>query len=334
MYTLEARANEIYAQLAAALSGGTDVHCLLKSLLEPVMRISGARSGSLHVKRTDGRMKLLGTLKLEACDDGTERIVRIPLSCRGLELGAYSLSMPADTEIGADILGFHRTLGSLLGLALHDAGAEQASRQAVLVDVHDGIAQTLAFVRMRLPVLAQAIVDRNDASALRCCDDVRVALGRAHSNLRAIMSQNHAPMDPKGLKHALLANIRSFQELTKIDLAFDDQAPDLHLSSNQEAQVFFIVQEALANIAKHSRAQHAWLNINRHGNLVDVVIEDDGAGPPAGNDPCSSSHLGLEIMRQRAARLGGDVEMAARDGGGMRVSLHFPVVANEAARTC
>jgi two-component system nitrate/nitrite sensor histidine kinase NarX len=209
--------------------------------------------------------------------------------------------------------------------------AERESRQAVLADVHDSIAQNLVFVRMRLPLLEDAITRHDDASALRYSGELRQAATAAHTNLRAMLMQGQTPMDPKGLKHALASSVQSFQELTHVNLVVDDQAPDLRLSAGQEWQVYLIVQEALSNVAKHARAQRAWLRIARRGNQVDVVVEDDGTGPPQPTNATSPSHFGLEIMRHRAARLGGGVEIAARDGGGMRLRLSFPIAEMEVA---
>ncbi len=96
--------------------------------------------------------------------------------------------------------------------------------------------------------------------------------------------------------------------------------------------MFRIVQEALANIAKHAGAKHAWLGIEASDGRVNVVIEDDGAGLPAAALQGAPSHFGLEIMHQRAARLGGGIEFAARGDGGTRVRLQFPVVEPGKAR--
>jgi two-component system nitrate/nitrite sensor histidine kinase NarX len=130
-------------------------------------------------------------------------------------------------------------------------------------------------------------------------------------------------MDPLGLKHALQSSIAAFCELTQVELAFDDQVPGLHLPVAQELQVLRIVQEALANIAKHARASRAWLTIARLHGDIDVVVEDDGAGVVPADGPGGSEHYGLDIMRQRAVSLGGTLDVGARAGGGTRVRLRF-----------
>jgi len=95
--------------------------------------------------------------------------------------------------------------------------------------------------------------------------------------------------------------------------------------------VFHIVQEALANIAKHSMAHHAVVAINRTAQALEFLIEDDGRGLVAaqtgeGESP-STSHLGMGIMQARAQRLGASLDLGRMPGGGTRVRLELPVAA-------
>ena len=78
--------------------------------------------------------------------------------------------------------------------------------------------------------------------------------------MRSIITQLRAPMDPQGLVHALDASVEAFLT-TRTELEFVNEIPDLRLASEQEAQVFHLVQEALTNIARHAGAQHARLGV-------------------------------------------------------------------------
>ena len=261
-----------------------------------------------------------------------QRLLAVPMTHRGQVLGLYNLFFAAEVVVAEQTVALFKSVGELLGLALHNARLERANLQAALVserqamaaEVHDSIAQTLAFVKMRMPLLQGAISAHDESKALQYCADVRSAVSSAHTNLRALLGQFRAPMDPLGLKHALRASILSFQQLAQVELRFEDRAPELQLSAAQESQVFRIVQEALANIAKHAGAQHAWLKIEQHPDRIDIVVEDDGAGLPAAPQSPTPSHFGIDIMRQRAQRLGGGIEIGAREGGGTRIRLFFP----------
>ncbi|HEX6017232.1 MAG TPA: ATP-binding protein [Burkholderiaceae bacterium] len=264
-------------------------------------------------------------------------VVAVPMNHGGHVLGQYTLFYAQPTVLAPDAAALLKTIGELLGLALHNARLERenlqatvlAERQAFAAEVHDSVAQTLAFVKMRMPLLEAAVRAQQGSDALRYCADVRQAVSGAHTNLRHILTQFRAPMDPLGLKHALHSSILSFNELTQVELSYDDRAPDLRLSAAQESQVFRIVQEALANIAKHAGAQHAWLTIERAQGRVELLVEDDGAG--MADSPPAESHFGIDIMRQRAQRLGGDIEVGPRAGGGTRLRVHFPDPAGAAS---
>ena len=260
-------------------------------------------------------------------------LLAVPLTHRGRVLGLYNLFFDARSVLDADSTALLQSIGELLGLALHNALLERENlratvlreRQSMAAEVHDSIAQTLAFVKMRMPLLQEAITRHDEGAALKYCTDVRQAVSSAHTNLREVLAHFRAPMDPLGLKHALRSSVLAFRELTHVDLAFEDPVPELRLSVAQEFQVLRIVQEALANIAKHARARHAWLTIEQHGERVEVVVEDDGDGIMVVEPPTDGeSHYGLDIMRQRAATLGGALDVQARGGGGTRVHLWFP----------
>ena len=103
------------------------------------------------------------------------------------------------------------------------------------------------------------------------------------------------------------------------------------LGAEREVQVFRIVQEALANVRKHSNARHARVRFARHKDELRVTIEDDGRGiaPEActGGGAARTSHgghFGIEIMRERAASLGGRLEVGNSTDGGAVVTLALP----------
>ena len=99
---------------------------------------------------------------------------------------------------------------------------------------------------------------------------------------------------------------------------------DLNLTPDQEVQVFHIVQEALANIGKHSHAMHVKVGMELHLGNYRVTVEDNGIGLKASKDSGPGMHLGMNIMRERAQRLGGEISFENRVGVGMRVILQFP----------
>lgn len=263
---------------------------------------------------------------------GGQRMLAVPLQHRGRVLGVYNLFFAAQREPSPEVLNLLKSVGELLGLALDNARLEEENLRATLIgerqmmaaDVHDSLAQSLTFIKMRIPLLRDALLEQDSERALAYCDDVGDAASQAHTSLRSIITQLRAPMDPQGLVHALDASVDAFRRTTATELEFVNEIPDLQLASEHETQVFHLVQEALTNIARHAGAQHARLCISETSSgEVEVLIEDDGAGLPPASD-VGGSHYGLEIMRERAGRIGGCLEFGKRNGGGTRVRLVFP----------
>lgn len=268
-----------------------------------------------------------------------KRMLAVPLRHREQLLGVYNLFFDTDAELGPDIQPVLRSIGELLGLALHNARLERQNlcstvmneRRFLASEVHDSIAQTLVYVNMRLPLLHDAMLQHDDQRSLRYFSDVKQAVGSVHTHLREIMTNFRAGMDPQGLLHALKGIADEFSHRTGITLEFVCDVPDLGLSAEQEVQVFHIVQEALANISRHSQARQARLIVRRGGRQFDVLIEDDGRGL-ADSSAAGESHFGLGIMKERAQRLGGTIAIGPRAGGGTKVHLTVPELVVHGAR--
>ncbi len=259
-------------------------------------------------------------------------------------LGIYNLFFEVPPQIDPPTQAILRLIGQLLGLALHNARIERErlrvtvmrERQEMVNEVHDALAQTLAYVRMRLPLLSDAMLAHDDAKSLKYFADVKQAVGEVHDNLREVMTYFRTRMDPLGLLHALQGLVQGFGERTGIELELRNSAQNLHLTDEQEVQVFHIIQEALANIAKHSMAKRALVAIDRTPQQLEFLVEDDGLGMAApsvstivtsAQGLAAPSHFGLEIMQGRAQRLGGRLDVGLKDGGGTRVRLVIPMLA-------
>ena len=265
---------------------------------------------------------------------GCRRVMAVPLLHRNRVLGVYNLFFASGDEPSAETAALLRAIGELLGLSLDNLRLEAENlratvmheRQAMAAEIHDAVAQNLTFVDMRLPLLRDAIVAQDPERALKFLDDVRETLGEAHGSLRQIVTQFRTRMDPLGLGRALGALSARFCIRTGIDLKVANGMPGLRLAEDEELDIFHIVQEALANIERHSGARRAWLSIEPTLAGVVVRVEDDGVGPPA--DAAGSragAHYGMDIMSERAQRLGGDLTVAPRPEGGTQVRLAVPI---------
>jgi len=199
-------------------------------------------------------------------------------------------------------------------------------RQSIANEIHDSLAQTLYYAKIRASLLIDAMKSDNDLLAYKCAQDINEALDGSQKTVRELVTHFRCQMDPRGLKFALEKLAEDFISRTNICLLYDNQLVKINLPLEYELQIFLIVREALVNIATHSGAKNARLAANRSYNQYQFTVEDDGTG--MGNGMPLEGHYGLEIMRERALKIGGTVEVENLEKLGTRVQLIFsaPVV--------
>lgn len=266
-----------------------------------------------------------------------QRMLVVPLRHRARVLGVYNLFFDAQTELSAAVESMLRSVGQLLGLALHNARLERQQLRATVMserrfmagEVHDSIAQQLVYARLRLPLLRSAVSRQDQAQALTVLGEVEQTVGRIQTQVRELLTQFRTSMDPQGLVPALRTLVEEFRQRSVIEVSFDcDAVPQL--SAQQELELFHIVQEALANVFRHARAQRVWLSLHAQAGGLAVCVEDDGQGfaqhrIAASGVNAEAAHFGLDIMRERAQRLGAGLDIGVRTGGGTRLRLVLPL---------
>ena len=199
----------------------------------------------------------------------------------------------------------------------------EEERKQLRRDLHDDLAPTLA--SLGLGVSAMLALAPSDATELR-----RVA-ERVQHGIREAIEQTRrltrglrpALLDDHGLVEALR------QRATMLDAAGIEVRLTDELSSPVPAAVelaaLLIAQEALANVARHSRARHCRIALVSHRTGVHLTIEDDGVGL----DGHATHGLGLDSMRERAAELGGRATITSPPDGGTRVTVTLPATVTE-----
>lgn len=256
-----------------------------------------------------------------------KHIVAVPLEYQGSLIGVFNLFYESVQEMDAGSEKLLRSFAEMIGIALENARLSRenrrmnlmAERQAIANEIHDSLAQNLTYGRMRMSVLQDAIRTQDELLAHKCMRDINEALDTGQKSVRELITHFRCQMDPLGLQHALQVLVNEFGERTGIALEYSNRVPDPGLPLEHELQVFHIVREVLANIATHSGASHAVMQVTRKAGCYVFTIEDDGMGIP--NDMPPEGHYGLTIMRERAQRIGAEIEVESMAGSGTRVRL-------------
>lgn len=261
--------------------------------------------------------------------------VAVPLEFKGRSVGVFTLFFDGVHSLRGEVIHLLRPVGQLFGLALENARLERENLQSSLVherqtiagELHDSLAQSLTFVRMRMPLLQDAIAQQDTPRAQKYCQDVNDELGSANRRMRELITHFRAGMDSQGLHRALEQMADTFYERTGVALEFDCRIPQLRLPAEVEVQTFHILQEALANVRRHSGARRAWLRVERDGPDVVFSVHDDGRGfarPAPASRRAARTSFGLEIMRERAQAIGARVAFDNPPAGGARVVVRVP----------
>jgi DNA-binding NarL/FixJ family response regulator/signal transduction histidine kinase len=270
-----------------------------------------------------------------ACvDHETLAELDVPIKVGGRVLGVLGIESDKRDAFHEEAVPFIETLADQIAVAIENARLMERARELAASDernrlareIHDTLAQSLIAVSMELDTIqARLGDDPNRVGGL--VSHARELAHRAVDEARhAIWSLRPVPLEHQSLSEALAAELASLEQGGGVEQAdFSVQGDARPLASEVEAALFRIAQEALSNIRKHARARRARLLLTYGERSVRLLIEDDGCGfdPSAGATP-GDGGFGLGSMQQRAALIGGDLEIDASPGWGTRIRIFVP----------
>lgn len=204
--------------------------------------------------------------------------------------------------------------------------AVTSERERLAAELHDHLAQTLSLVALKISEIQEASTVSANGAAQEAMEQVRMNVNRAFEQVRMISGELAAGAQPKedefGMRLSL--DVRSFEEtavipveVTGVGSFLEDVAP------LTQRQMLLIIGEALANVRRHAEARRVAIRFRAEEDIVQVEVEDDGKGFYP-HSMQGTDHLGLRIMRARAERTGGALEIDSSAGRGTRVIGRFP----------
>lgn len=211
-------------------------------------------------------------------------------------------------------LAFHHTLGQEHRLMLLE------ERSTIATELHDSLAQSLSYMKMEITRLKMLMQKGSEPEYLEeALADLQEGINAAYKHLRELLVTFRVKLEVPDLRTAMQHAVQEFDEMSPAHVTLDYQIEGSDLGPNGDIHVLHVVREALNNAVKHARASNIELRCVRSG--VDFVfsIEDDGIGIPV--NPEKQHHYGLYTMRERAQRLGGELDFSIRDSGGTCVQL-------------
>jgi signal transduction histidine kinase len=261
---------------------------------------------------------------------------------------AIGLPLLADSElVGVIVLGHDKAnafdarelpllglLANQVTLAVRNAKAYLYSEELAIFDernriareIHDGIAQSLAFTAMKLD-LASRLLERDPTRVQSELETAKNTLREQIKEVRrSIFALRPIDLERLGFLETIKGYVKDFGEQNRIQATLEILG-EPQLSPTNEAVMFRILQEAFNNIAKHSKAKTVNVSLNVDSSGTRLSISDDGVGfdPAALTGVVSSvGGLGLQQMRERLQARGGQFEFRSSVGAGTRVTAVLP----------
>jgi two-component system nitrate/nitrite sensor histidine kinase NarX len=275
-------------------------------------------------------------------------VASVPLRSRDRALGILTVNSRASREFSQADLEMLTTLGNQLGTAIENTQlycdmerrvqelarrvehlAIVQERERISREIHDGLAQALALLNMRVNVAQSLLVAGQTEQARKELDDAAQVIDAANRDVREAITALRLT-SPKGLN--FVPTLKEFvldfglRNSISTDFAAVDGARAAILAPMAEVQLMRIIQEALTNVRKHAHAQNAHVSLTRRSTRLVVTIEDDGQGfdMDAVLKGQNKKNFGLTTMHERAEGIGGFLDIQTQVGGGTRISISVP----------
>lgn len=199
-------------------------------------------------------------------------------------------------------------------------------RQRMAREIHDTIAQGLTGVITQLEAAGHvkdpAELQRHLENAIRLA---RESLTEARRSVQGIVP---VPLERSRLPDAIADVASRWSGITNVPVQLATTGTVHGLDPEVEVVLLRVVQEALANVAKHARAKRVGVTLSYMGDVVTLDVRDDGVGfvPSIGKGVVSRSGFGLTAMRQRVDRVAGRLEVESEPGEGTAISVSVPAI--------
>ena len=323
-------ANERYVLLAAdglPKAMAEQEHCLLTGTCE---------CGQLQA---DARMRVIpispeSDMQLPHCREaGFETVVSIPVQLQQRLLGEVTLFFRTPLTLSEGVRELLSTMArhlassmeSLRATALEREAAVAEERSLIARELHDSIAQSLAFLKIQTQLLRDAVAKENTDARDRAIDELDEGVRECYADVRELLVHFRTRTKDEDIEGALRITLSKFEHQTGVATSLTMSGQGVPLAPDVQVQVLHIVQEALTNVRKHAGARRVELRVQRHPHWR-FEVHDDGRGFRMQGVLPDSVHVGLGIMRERAQRIGATLHLhSSPDGEGTSVVLELPV---------
>lgn len=253
-----------------------------------------------------------------------------PMWISNKPVGVIALYSDRNAAFDQEDLSFLETIGHHLGVTITFAALEeQRARLAILEerdrlarDLHDGMLQILSSIKLLAAEAVKSLERHDSDDAFEMLGTLERMLEEANHEVRQSVARL---MQSEAFEsvYEVAARTRHRLECSGIQTKIDVQA--MQLPQPVSDLLASICRESANNILKHSHAKHASISLTRRGPQVELIVSDDGVGFPDGLPPDGKIHLGVQMMKERAAQSGGTLFVEEASGGGLKLRCRLSV---------
>ena len=272
----------------------------------------------------------------------------IPLIASGAVVGVLNIIRREPHPFTDDERSMLQTFGGQMGVAVENAKLFEAARvgekkvrqlsfnlvriqeeerKKFARDLHDGLAQLLTMLRVNAELALENLCESQETAAQRIREVISL-VGEAEREAKQISYDlRPAILDDFGLKAAIQAHAESFERRTGIAIELHLPESDMRFESIIETTVYRIVQELLANAARHAKASRVTVQLLLRRGILALTVSDNGQGFNVNDVLTHTSngfHNGLRNMRERTESLKGMFHVESGPGRGAEFAIEIP----------
>ena len=261
---------------------------------------------------------------------GYQSLVSVPVRLQQRLIGEIDLFFRSDVKLGPEEVELLDALASHLASALEGLRAAALEREAAVGEerallareLHDSIAQSLAFLKIQVQLLRSAS-DKAQASQVQLAlNELDVGLRESINDVRELLVHFRTRTNTDDIEAALQETLQKFKHQTGLPAVLEVSGHGLPLPADVQVQVLHVVQEALSNVRKHAQASQVSLDVVK-GAQWRFMVRDNGQGFDT-QRLHGDLHVGMKIMQERAGRIGATVLAVSQPGQGTTLTLTLP----------
>ncbi len=274
---------------------------------------------------------ILGDVAQEDASPGFRSLLLAPMRFEGQHVGCLVLWSAQGHAFSRRHARLAATVAMQSGLIVENQRlsarvehqAALAERARLAREIHDGLAQTLGYLKLRTAQIGKWLQQQELGRAQEALEQVRSLIAAAYVDAREAIDGLRLQPGEGSIRSWFLPLLEDFRALSSVEI-IAGEPPPVSLPAEVHIQLLRIVQEALGNVRKHSGADRAVIEWQVEGSWLTLSISDNGRGFEAQDVPPFSRH-GLRIMQERAELIDGDFQIVSHPGKGAQVIVRLPI---------